>query len=352
VVQGDEVSGYRIFIHVPEDWLRKQNESTLAKTAQVVLLLTFLAAFGVSFVVIFLRNLKSPEVTEVPWRRIGLWSLVILGASLARVVTLEQLYLLAYRTEQPFSTFVATLVIGQTLGAILFYSATILVLGLGIFFLLRGYGLDCRPFSYKLSARYYWDAILVMGCGSAVVLALQRLRYLVAAAWPVQRYAFPASVPQGLDANWPAAGALANALLYSFLAIGMVALALGFAARYLRSTWIQMILIAAFAMLSAIRWGSAGELFQSSLLNFAEFAVIWCGVRYVARLNFFGYFLLGMFLSLAPAIGALMEQPNLYYRTNGAILIAAIALLLAITAVWLRSAGRRRKVANRDAVPV
>src|SRR5207245_11240577 len=33
-VQGDEVSGYRIFIHLPEDWVRKQNESTLSNTAQ------------------------------------------------------------------------------------------------------------------------------------------------------------------------------------------------------------------------------------------------------------------------------------------------------------------------------
>ena len=36
-VQGDEVSGYRIFIHLPEDWVRKQNETTLANTAQTVL---------------------------------------------------------------------------------------------------------------------------------------------------------------------------------------------------------------------------------------------------------------------------------------------------------------------------
>jgi membrane protease YdiL (CAAX protease family) len=351
VVQGDEVSGYRIFIHVPEDWLRSQNESTLAKTAQVVLFLTALAAFGVSFLVIFLRNLKSREIAAVPWRRIALWSLVVLGASLVKFATLEPLYLLAYRTEQPFSTFLATLAISQTLGAILFYSATILVLGLGVFFVLRGYGLDCRPFSYKFSGSYYRDAILVMACGWAVIVGLQRLRNLVAVVWTVPRFAFAASVPQGLDANWPALSAVANALLYSFLGIGIVALALGFAARYLRSAWVQMILVGAFAVLSAPRWGSAGELFQNSLLNFVEFAVIWLGVKNVVKLNFLGYLLLGVLLSLSPAIDALIEQPNLYYRANGVILIGAVAVLLAMPAVWWRST-TRRQVANRNAVPV
>lgn len=352
VVQGDEVSGYRIFIHVPEEWLRRQNETTFAKTAQIVLFLGFLGAFGVAFLVIFLRNLKSPEIAAVPWRRIGLWSLVVLGASLVKFVTLEPLYLLTYRTEQPFSTFLAQLAIGQTLGATLSYSAAILVLGLGVFLLLRGYGLDCRPFSYKFSGPYYRDAVIVMACGWAVIVGLQRLGYLLGAIWAVPRYAFAANVPQGLDGNWPALGAFANAVTYAFVGVGVVALSLGFAARYLRSRWIQMILLAAFAVLSAGRWGSAGEFFQNSLLKFVEFAVLWLGIRYVVKLNFLGYFLLGIVLSLSPAIDALIRQPNLYYRTNGVILIAAVAFLLAMPAVWLRSAARRREVGDRDAVPV
>jgi hypothetical protein len=342
-VQGDEVSGYRIFIHLPEDWVRKQNESTLANTAQTVLLLSLIGGFGLATLIIFLRNLKSSQIAAVPWRRIALWSLVVLAASLLKFATLEPLYLLMYRTEQSFGTFVGTLLIGQALSAALFYSATILLLGLGFFFLVRGYGSDCLPLSHSLSGAYYRDAILVMLSGWAVFAGLHRLRDLAAAIWPVAHYAFPASVAEGLDANWPAVNALTNAVTYSFLAVGIIALVLGFAARYLRWSWIQGIVLAALAIFSVQRWGSAGDFVQSALLTFLELAVICWGARYLVRLNLLGYFLLAMLLSLSPAIEGLIRQPNTYYRTNGAILITAVAILLILPLVWWRGAARRQE---------
>jgi len=227
-----------------------------------------------------------------------------------------------------------------------------LLLGLGLFFLVRGYGSNYLPYWHSLSGTYYRDAILLMLCGWAAFLGLHRLRDLAAAFWPVAHYAFPASVPEGLDANWPAVNALTNAVTYSVLTVGIIALVLGFAARYLRWPWIQLILLAALAMLSAPRWGSAGDLVQSSVLSLLELAIIWWGARSLVQLNFLGYFLLAMLLSLSPAIEALIRQPNAYYRANGAILIAAVAILLVLPVVWWRGAARRRELANRFVVPV
>jgi membrane protease YdiL (CAAX protease family) len=351
-VQGDEVSGYRIFIHLPEDWVRNQNETTLANTAQVVLLLSVIGAFGLAVLIIFVRNLKTREIGAVPWRRIALWSLVVLAASLVKFVTLEPLYLLTYRTEQPFATFLGSLVISQALTATLVYSAAVLLLGLGLFFLVRGYGSDRVPFSHNLPGSYYRDAILVTLCGWAVFVALHRLRDVLAALWPVAHYAFPASLPEGLDAKWPVVNALTNAVTFSFLTVAATALILGFAKRYLRGSGIQLILLAALAVLSAPRWGSAGDLAQSSLLNFLELAVIWLGMKHLVQLNFLAYFLLTMLLSLSPAIGSLIEQPNPYYRTNGAILITVAVILLILPVVWWRGAARRRELANSFVVPV
>ena len=113
-----------------------------------------------------------------------------------------------------------------------------------------------------------------------------------------------------------------------------------------------MALLAALAMFSVPRWGSAGDFVQSSVLSFLELAVIWWGARCLVRLNFLGYFLLAMLLSLSSAIDGLIRQPNAYYRTNGAILIAAVAILLVLPLVWWRGAARRRKLANRFVVPV
>jgi hypothetical protein len=351
-VQGDEVSGYRIFIHLPEDWVRKQNATTLANTAQTVLLRSLLGGFALTILVIFLRNLKSPQIADVPWRHIALWSLVVLAASLLRFAALEPQYLLSYQTEQPFTTFLGTLLIEQVLGAVLFYSATILLLGLGLFFLVRAYGRDWPPLWDNLSGGYYRDAILVMLSGWAIFAALHRLRGLVGAIWPAARYSFPASVPAALDANWPSVNALSNGVTQSFLTIGLIILVLGFAASYIRKGWMHVILLAALATFSVSRWGSAGDFVQTAAFGFLELAVIWYGARYLVRFNLLGYFLLTMLLVLSPAIGELIQQPNAYYRANSAVLIGAVAFLLILALAGWRGAARRRELANRSVVPV
>jgi CAAX prenyl protease-like protein len=351
LVQGDEVSGYRIFVHLPEDWIRNQNQTTLANTALTVLFVSLVGGFSVTVLIIFLRNLKSPQIAAVPWRRIAVWSLVILAAALLRFITLEPLYLLMYRTDQPFATFVGTLLISQTLGAVLIYSVGILILGLGSFFVVRAYGSDCLPFSHALSGAYYRDSILVMLSGWAVIIALRRLHDLVNSIWPVAHYAFPANVPQGLDAHWPAANVLANAITYSFLIAGIMTLVLGFTAGYLRRTWIDLTLLAALAISSVQRWGSAGDFIQSAVLGFLELAVIWLGARYLVRLNFLAYYLMAMLLLFSSAIDGLMRQPNTYYRANGVILITAVAVLVVLPLIWWRGAARRRELAKRLVVP-
>ena len=351
-VQGDEVSGYRIFIHLPEDWVRKQNATTLANTAQTVLLLALIGGFGLAILVIFLRNLKSPQIAAVPWRRVALWSLVVLAASLLRFAALEPQYLLSYQTEQPFATFLGTLLIQQVLGAALFYSTEILLLGLGLFFLVRAYGRDWPPLWDRLSGAYYRDAILVMLSGWAIFAGLRRVHDLVIAIWPVARYSFPASVPAVLDANWPAVNALSNGVTESFLTLGIILLVLGFAAAHVRRSWMHVILLAALAIFSVPRWGSAGDFIQTAGFGFLELAVIWCGARYLVRFNLLGYFLLTMLLILSPAIGELIQQPNTYYRVNSAVLIGAVAFLLVLALAGWRGAARRRELSNRSVVPV
>ena len=351
-VQGDEVSSYRIFVHLPEDWVRKQNESTLANTAQTYLFLSLIGGFGLAVLIIFLRNLKSRQISAIPWRRIAVWSLAVLAASLVRFATVEPQVLFMYQTDQPFTTFIATQLIFQALGSLLFYSATALLLGLGVFFLVRGYGPDRLPFSHSLSGAYFRDAIVVGLCSWGVVAGLHRLDDLAAMIWPVARYAFPASVPAGLDTNWPAMNALATAVTYSFLTVGSIGLVLGFAARYVRRSWVQIVLLGALAVLSVPRWGGAGDLVQSAIVDFIELAVIWWGVKYLVRLNLLAYVMLASLLSLSPAIGGLVQQPNTFFRMNGAILIAVVAVLLILPLVWWRAAARRRAPVNNFVVRV
>ena len=124
--------------------------------------------------------------------------------------------------------------------------------------------------------------------GWAVFVGLHRLRDLIAAIWPVPHYGFPASVVEGLGRELARAQRLANAITYSLLAVGIVALVLGFAARYLRRPWIQWLALAALAIFSAPRWGSAGDFIQSALLAFVELAVIWWGAAVLCGSIYWG----------------------------------------------------------------
>lgn len=351
VVQGDEVSGYRIFVHLPEDWVRRQNATTLANTMQMMLLVSLVGGFGLAMLIIFLRSLKTSLVAAVPWRRIALWSLVVLAVSLVRFATLVPQYMLTYRTDQPFATFIGTLLIGQTLGASLLYSATIFLLGLAAFFLAQGYGADRVPVARTLPSVYYRDAILIMLCGWAILAGFRRLHDLVAVLWPVAHYSFPANVPEGLDAIWPAFSSLATAIVFSVLAMGVIALVLGFAAGHLRRASIQWLVLAGLAIFSVPRWGSAGDFVQTALLTFLELAVIWWGASRLVRLNLLGYLLLAMLLSLTPAIDGLLTQPNTYFRINGVILIGAGAFLIVLPLILWRGAARRESISSKF-VPV
>jgi membrane protease YdiL (CAAX protease family) len=351
-VQGSEVSSYRIFIHLPEDWVRRQNATTLANTAQTVIFRSLLGGLLLAVLVIFLRNLKSWQVAAVPWRRIAVWSVIVLAAALVRFVTLEPQYLALYPTTQPFGTYLGTLLIGQTLLALLLYSATIFLLGLAVFFLSQAYGVDRLPIAHALSGAYYRDAVLVTVSGWAVFLGLARLRGLIGTTWPVAHYSLAANLAQGLDANWPALSVFANVVMFSIASVGAIALALGFAGRYIHRAGMQWVFLLAFAIFSVSRWGSIGDFVQSATLAFVELAVIWWGAKFFVRLNLLGYFLLTALLTLTPEIEGLLRQPNAYFRANGGILVAIAAMLFILPLVVRRITLRRAAISKKLAVPV
>ena len=335
VVQGEEVSGYRIFIHVPEDWLRTHTQTRLASTAKSVGLFVLAALFVVGVLVGFFRNLGHSEVAAVPWRRLAAWSLVVLVGTIATFATAQSQYLARYVTDQPLTRYLATVVIGLTLSSALFYSGAVFLLGLAWFFLARTYGSQHLPGWQGMPAAYYRDAFVVGLCGAAALAGVSRLGPALARIWPVARYALPENVPQGLDVSWPALNALAGGVTHAFIVIGVLALAIGVASWYVRPTWAQVALLALVAILLTPQSGSAGEAVQSALVTFVEFGVIWWGARRIVRFNLLGYFLVAMLLSLAPVAADLLRQPNSFFHANGWLLVAAgVALLLWPLVEW------------------
>jgi len=336
-VQGDEVSGYRNYVHLPEDWERKESESTLLQTAQRVGFVCLLVGLVVTVLVIFFRNLKHPEMSAMTWRRMAKWSVWVLVAAALKFMNSTSQYWSLYDTKLPLKIYVGTVAIGLTLGSVLLYTVTFFVFGLAWFFLSRAFGKEQLPHWNGMPANYYRDALCIALLGAAAWIGFQRLPSLLWRA-PLLQHSVPAAVPTALDGRWPGLSAIASAVILGFLLTALLCLAAGFLADCLRSRWLQGALAVALAALAASGYANAGSFARGAGLTLLTLAVIWLGVTRLARFNLMGYFLLLMLLALAESAGQLLQQPNPFFRANGYAIVAFAVLLLAWPAVaWRRA---------------
>jgi hypothetical protein len=337
-VQGEEASGYRVYIHLPEDWVRKQNQDTLATTLHDRGLFGLIGAFVATIFVVFLRNLRRPSAAAVPWRRLARWTLPVLIAFMVWVFTNIPQYLSGYPTENSLSTYLSMTGVSLLLGSTAIYGLVFVLMGFAWFFLARTCGSDALPAWLGMPAAYYRDALIESICGLAILSGLARARDLLTRIWPVPHYGFQAVIPNALDGAPPALQTMARAVMFGLIALGVLALAAGFASSYLRETWKQVLLIGLLALLAAPRWGSTAELLQNTIVGWVALLLLWWAVRRVFRFNMLAYFLTAALLVLANAAAELLRQPNSYFHANGAVLLAAaLALLLWPFLAWRRA---------------
>jgi membrane protease YdiL (CAAX protease family) len=327
-VQGDEVSGYRIFIKIPQSWRDTESRSTPGQMAQAF---GKVAVIGLAFIIIlvvFLRNLKSPDVAGVPWRPIGTLSTLMLIAGIVIYINRVPQLLLNYGTTSPLITYYVTLTISLVFAAAIYLAGAVLLLGLSWFFLGRNFGQGFTPGWTELNSTYFRDAFCVAVFGSAAVMGLNRLPLLMA-RWPILRHSLGASVPENLDQLSPALGAFASSIAAAFVMAGFIGLAAGLIAAYVRPTWMRAALLVLVATLMTTNVASPAAFFREAFVHLVTVLVLWFGVTRLVRFNVLGYFLLAAMLSLVPSAIELLQQPNSYFHANGyAIVASAIAILV------------------------
>jgi hypothetical protein len=336
-VQGDEVSGYRTFIKIPEEWREAESRTTIGQLA-----LTYGRTLGTAFIfvlalVIFLRNLNHPDTARIPWRKLGKWSAWMLVAAIIIFVNRLPELLTNYPTTQPLVMYYTILCITLLFAVSLYLAGTVLLLGLAWFFLERAFGPGRIPSWTRMSPEYYRDAICVAIFGSTAMAGLNRLPGLFA-RWPLLRHALGTTVPEGLDLLNPAAGKIASAAASGFFTVGTLGLAAGLIAIYVRRTWMQAGLVILCAGLMTTNVATPAGFLRDAVLHMVTIAALWFGVTRIARFNVMGYFLLAAMAALVPTAIDLLRQPNTYFRMNGYVLmISASALIAWPLVLWRRN---------------
>jgi membrane protease YdiL (CAAX protease family) len=334
-VRGDEVSTYRIFVKLPEQWVREVEHESVLNVLRMVWPFVFFFAVAVFALVVYFRNLKQPAATSIPWRKLIYCGICAFVAFIVSAVCNWPVILHAYKTQIPYKAFVGTIVIGWIIFSGIVLTGVTFLFGLGWFFWTRAGNADKVPGWLNMPRNYYRDAFIFTIAGGAAWMGFQRLIVLL-----TQKLAGPNSDAvtfSGFDSLSPAAQSIAAALLTTFFFTAIVAALGGLVATYVQSRWLQAVLIigAAFAEVGSEESGLA--ILIAFGFTVLKVYIIWWLILKIIRYNLLAYFLLLAALLLLSAGMSLVAQPNAYLRSNGMIVLGALALLLLWPlAAWLR----------------
>jgi membrane protease YdiL (CAAX protease family) len=340
-VLGDEVTSYRTYVKIPEEWVRKQKELTPARTiVNYVIPGLLLVGLGVTALIVFFKNFRSEAARAIPWKRIGIWSFwglcgflvaFALGSRIAQFLEL-------YDTSNPLKYTYAGIAIAVLLGAPLVFGAIALLFGMAWFFGVRAFGEERLPGWLGMPANYYRDAFCIGLGGSAALLGLERVLAVASARWPTVHRSLPASFGQEFYAILPAASFTGGTIQHGLLLTGIVVAVAAFVAAQVRHTGLRILLLLAGALsLAPGNWGSAADLAKQFLARLILLGILVFGVRRVMRFNIFGCFLVVAGTSLLGGAAELLSQPDSFYRANGYALGLALVLLF----VWPLVAWRK-----------
>ena len=336
-VIGDDDSRYRVFIKIPETWRDAESRTTPAQTAQTFGAVATVGIALVTALIVFFRNLKSPQVARVPWRFLGKLSALVLLAGIAAFVNKWPQLLMNYTTAWPLATYYSILIITAIFVTAVYMSGGVILLGFAWFFVERTFGPGRIPAWHALNGAYFRDAFFLGAFGSAAVLGLNRLPALFS-RWPLLRHSLSASVPEGMDVLNPAVGGIATAILAAFLTVGLLGIAAGLIAAYVRPAWMRAALLLLFAVLMTTNVATPGAFFRDAAFHLLAVVVLWYGVTHIARFNVLGYFLLAAMITMVPAAIELLRQPNPYLHANGYAMVACSLAILAWPLVeWQRA---------------
>ncbi len=311
-IQGDEPTRFRRYIKLPEEWERQFETPRI----QRFLLPALLGGFGLTLLLVFLRNLGGAQIR---WRVHALVALA--AAALSMIGFLNGLPSLnaAYDSAKPLADFASDAYLSALMRAITFgLIAGLASLALSVYLRAAGWP---RP----LPRPAWLDAAATAAALGGLVMLLDGLNRLL----PGDRPSLPVWSLGGLGSAMPALAAIVASLTFALM--GTLAAGLAFAgASAVLSPTRQLIYATLFAVVAAI---SNALTIPLLVLEFFGAALMIGLAVLVIRATGAGLLSVGAGLfavRLAAIAIGLAEQPSAVLRTQGIIAGVLGALLLAI----------------------
>jgi membrane protease YdiL (CAAX protease family) len=324
-VAGDQVSSYSRFLKLPEAWLRDQQERVMWKTVCEVLSRILFIALGVAAAIGFVIRLKD---RLVPWRPVLILSVVVALAVFLVWLNSQTTRYADYDTTTPLSVFQVQNLAGGFAALIGGFVATVLALAIS-------FGLD--PDSATLlnrKGRAVYAPVALSGLLLLLILDSSAGQLSsVLTAW-FGRFANlrELPLPGGMTTLLPFVHTLLGAFSGVFRSLALFVMASYLWRHRLRWLWVAVAL-AAF-LLSVVGDPALKTAPEVGFRLVTGSLYVVGGVLFialVARNNLLFYALAGFVLPCYQNAVRLVSQGAPWFRLNGILVLATVALIL----LWL-----------------
>ena len=320
-VQGDEVSGVRRYLKLPEEWLREFQSPRPAG----MLIPGAAGAVGLLLLILFIRRLSGggdAAATRFHWRAYA--SLGVSGTGLVALAALNRwpLALAGYDTAKPIESFQFQFVIGRILAmALAGFGMFVAALAADVFLQWAAGGSTPRRPSLARAAAVF-----------GLLLGVVRIQGCVTGWLPGPRLALPLWELPGADTYWPAVTLLAAAFVTAGAVLCAATVVVCAATRLWGPRGRYALIAAAALLLAAARAQTVPQFLAHWALGLLAGAVLVLLVRTCAAdLLTFGVAL--FWLAAAQPAAVLVQQPETVLRWNG---VACLAVALAAGALACR----------------
>ncbi len=348
VVLGNEVTNYRTYIKIPDEWRRKQEETTLTRIVfGYAIPILVMAGFAITALIVFLKNLRSEAARTIPWKLVARWALWGLAGAALTLACGDFLpnALTTYRTAIPFKMMMGVTAISALLGLLFSFGLLALLFGAAWYYGTRAFGGERIPEWTGMPKAYYRDALFIGLGGTAAWVGLDAISKWVYQHLPGAQEGAAASFGANLDAVLPVAAIVGWSVRSGLTLTALIAITAAFIASMIRLKWLRASLfVLAVLALGGIgaNWHDPMDVAKKMIIGAVWIAVIDVGVRYVIRFNVLGYFLILVGIALLGGAGEMLQHPDYFYRANGYGILAGLVVLCGWPLVAWRKGGAEK----------